>query len=154
MNVVFLLVPKCDVTYLPLRSSLRQAFETLRAHNHNEIPVVDEEGHYCGTVSTSDLLNFVYDHNLPAIHELEDYPISLIMDQDSNPPLTVNAEFSELLNRLQDQNFVAVIDDRDLFTGIITRKVVMTFLKKRWEYPNLRASSLHQDATKRYSPLD
>ena len=33
-------------------------------------------------------------------------------------------EFSELLNRLQDQNFVAVIDDRDLFTGIITREVV------------------------------
>lgn len=133
MNVLFLLVPKREVIYLPVDSSIRQAFETLRAHNHAIVPVLDNEGHYVGTISTCHILNFVYNQNIPSLQDLEDFPISLLIEEDANPPFRIDLNFSDLLDRLQDANFVAVIDDRDLFMGIITRKALMSYLRTRME---------------------
>lgn len=133
MNVLFLLVPKRDVIYLPVDSSIRQAFETLRVHSHAVIPVLDEAGHYVSTISTCQVLNFVYNQKVPSLQELEDYPISLVLEEDANPPFRIDLNFSDLLDRLQEANFVAVIDDRDLFMGIITRKSLMSYLRTRME---------------------
>ena len=34
----------------------------------------------------------------------------------------------ELLDRVLDQNFVPVVDDRDVFVGIVTRRSVLAYL--------------------------
>ena len=35
------------------------------------------------------------------------------------------------MDRLLDQNFVPVVDDRDMFVGIVTRRSVLAYLMNR-----------------------
>ncbi len=37
-------------------------------------------------------------------------------------------ELSQLFSEALNQNFVPIVDDRDMFIGIVTRKQVITFL--------------------------
>ena len=53
---------------------------------------------------------------------------------DRAPAVRVNTPISELWERVLEQNFVPVVDDRDMFVGIVTRRSVMAYLmdqKKR-----------------------
>ena len=40
----------------------------------------------------------------------------------------IKPDMEELMDRLLDQNFVPVVDDRDMFAGIVTRRSVMAYL--------------------------
>jgi CBS domain-containing protein len=40
----------------------------------------------------------------------------------------VTTSVEELLDRVLDQNFVPVVDDRDVFVGIVTRRSVLAYL--------------------------
>ena len=44
--------------------------------------------------------------------------------------MKVSATMDDLLQRVMDQNFVPVIDDRNVFVGIITRKDVIGYFAK------------------------
>ena len=59
MNLLFFLTPKCDVCVLDSNYTLRQAVEKLNATGRSAVPVIDGEGHYCGTASEGDLLRAV-----------------------------------------------------------------------------------------------
>ena len=59
MNLLFFLTPKCDVCVLEKDFTLRQAIEKLRASGRAAVPVIDEQGYYCGSVSEGDLLRGV-----------------------------------------------------------------------------------------------
>ena len=41
---------------------------------------------------------------------------------DWNPSVKIDITMDELFKRIMNQNFVPVVDDRNLFVGIITRK--------------------------------
>ena len=44
------------------------------------------------------------------------------------PPVRVTATLEDLQECLLDQNFVPVVDDRDMFMGIVTRRTVLAYL--------------------------
>ncbi|MEG2711260.1 MAG: CBS domain-containing protein, partial [Clostridia bacterium] len=48
-----------------------------------------------------------------------------VIRRDCNPPVRIDAEIEELLTRAMAQNFVPVVDDRDGFSGIVTRKDII-----------------------------
>lgn len=52
-SVVFL-KPKQEVCTLHKNFTLRQGVEKLRQGGFSSVPVIDEEGKYCGTVSEGD----------------------------------------------------------------------------------------------------
>ena len=56
MNLLFFLKPKNYVTYLTLDSTLRQGLEKMRNSGYAEIPVIDKDGLYAGTVRQGDFL--------------------------------------------------------------------------------------------------
>ena len=130
MNILFFLHPKSSVTYLTMGNSLRQGIEKMRASGYTEIPVIDKEGNYEGTVRQGDFLWKIIDSGSADLHRAEDVHIDGIVSRRI-APVSVNTTMDELLAKAIDQNFVPVVDDRGSFVGIITRKDIIQYFMKQ-----------------------
>lgn len=123
----FLLLPKVSIGTITKSASIRQALEKMRYHGYTSIPVLTENGEYYGTISEGDFLWHLVDHNNPDLREVEDIPVSDIVRDAWNPPVTLDAPLELVLERVLNQNFIPVVDDRNMFMGIITRKSVLQY---------------------------
>jgi predicted transcriptional regulator len=126
-NIVTLLTPKAFLSYLESQCSLRQGLEKMRNHGFAAMPVVAKDGTYMGTVSEGDFLWQMLDNDLYTLKEQEKISISTIIRKGWNPPVKISATMDDILLRVMEQNFVPVIDDREKFMGIITRKSVIQY---------------------------
>ena len=131
MNLLFFLTPKCDVCVLESDYTLRQAVEKLNAAGRSAVPVIDEEGHYCGTASEGDLLRAVLKEDTQK--DWEHVRLMDIIRPEFNPPVNAFASIEDLLQRASEQNFVPVVDDRGMFIGIVTRKAILQHFMKEWK---------------------
>lgn len=129
MNVLFFLTPKNNVEYLHDTFSVRQALEKMEHHRYSSIPVIDKDGRYVETLSTSDLLWFIKGKNLN-IEMCEKISIKEIQPHRSNTSIRIDKDVNDLIDLIVNQNFVPVEDDKGIFIGIITRKSVMDYLIK------------------------
>lgn len=127
MNIAFLLIPKSTVAFLESHYTLRQGLEKMHAHGYTAIPVVGKDGSYAGTVSEGDFLWNMLEKECFTKKELEEYKIRDIIRPDWNPAVKISATMDDLLQRVMVQNFVPVVDDRELFVGIITRRDVIKY---------------------------
>lgn len=142
MNVIFFLIPKSHVAYLTEGYSFRGGLDKLRRHGYTAIPVISREGKYLGCVSEGDLLWNIMSLGSLAPEDLEAARIDDIIS-DRAPAIRVNTPISELWERVLEQNFVPVVDDRDMFVGIVTRRSVMAYLMDN--QGALRKASTGQD---------
>lgn len=135
MNIAFFLKPKAETAYLYSDYTVRQALEKMHHHGYSAIPVIDREGLYIGTLSEGDLLWFIVkgeggEPHTRAIEELEKFRISeidFLSGWRSNPPVNIMASIDELLMRAMNQNFIPIVDDREAFIGIVTRRDVIKY---------------------------
>lgn len=127
MNIAFLLKPKSQVAHLVEGSSFRQGMEKLRRHGYTAIPVISKDGRYLGCISEGDFLWNIMSLGSLETHDLEQARIDDIISEDRMPPVRVTANAEELLTRALEQNFVPVVDDRDIFVGIITRRAILSY---------------------------
>lgn len=141
MNVAFFMHPKPTVAFLYNDFTIRQALEKMHHHGYTAIPVLDRDGHYVGTVSEGDFLWHIVkgegnETHTMAIESLEDMKMSeLNITPEKNPSVLITATIEELLMRAMNQNFIPVVDDRNLFIGIVTRKdVIKHFYKNSFGY--------------------
>ena len=130
MNVLFFLKPKQEVCVLHKGYTLRQGIEKMRQYGFAAVPVIDEEGKYCGTVTEGDLLRQVLQHENKA--EWEQIPLRDAMRTDGKKPVNVMADMDELLQLAMTQNFVPVVDDRGMFIGIVTRQDIMRYFARAY----------------------
>ena len=130
MNVLFFLTPKNNVEYLHDTFSVRQALEKMEHHRYSSIPVIDKEGRYVETLSTSDFLWFIKGKNFN-LEMCEKISIKEIQPYRSNISIRIDKDVSDLIDLIVNQNFVPVEDDKGVFIGIITRKSVMDYLAKK-----------------------
>ena len=127
MNILFLLMPKSTVAYVYGDDSLKQGLEKIKAYYYTAIPVLNRSGEYIGTVSEGDFLWHMLDKESFGNNHHEEYKITHIMRENWNPPVKISATIDDLLFKVMVQNFVPVVDDRNLFMGIITRKDVIKY---------------------------
>lgn len=133
MNLLFFLTPKCDVCVLNRNSTLRQAIEKLRSSGRSAVPVIDDDGYYCGTVSEGDLLRAVLEEE--SRQAWERVSLADVVRADFNLPVKIMASIEDLLHLATEQNFVPVIDDRGMFIGIVTRKAILQYFMGRYLTP-------------------
>ncbi len=126
MNILFFLRPKSGVTYLTLGNSLRQGLEKMRNSGYTEIPVVDKDGTYIGTVSQGDFLWKILDEGITDIQKAEHISINSLVSK-RNAAVRISTTMEDLLSKAIDQNFVPVVDDFDSFVGIVTRKAIIKY---------------------------
>lgn len=127
MNIVFLLKQKSQVAYVYEDSTLRQALEKLRTHGYTAIPVISRSGEYVGTISDGDCLWFLVDNNVGDLKSAENYPVKKLLVKERHHPVNIASTMEDLLVGVMDKNFVPVVDGRNAFMGIITRKDVLKY---------------------------
>lgn len=128
MNIISLLKPKATVSYIYDSSSVRQGLEQMKAHKFTATPVINKDGKYIGVVSEGDFLWYILNnHEQADIKLLEEVKIKDIINTKKHKPVRISATMQDLLLLVMNQNFVCVIDDRDCFIGIITRKSVLEY---------------------------
>lgn len=123
--------PKRFTAFLNENMTVRQAIEVFDVHKYTVIPVIDDDGHYVGTVSAGDLLR----HMKNVLHfdfkEAEKTPVKDVEKYRSYQTLKVDSLLPEFFALSLEQNFVPVIDDQGTYIGIITRKEIIKFLSNK-----------------------
>lgn len=139
-NILFFLTPKEDVAFLEEDDSLRQAMEKMQHHRYNAIPILTSEGKYYGTITEGDLLWGMKEHNLSELREAEKIKITDIDRRRDNKAVNIRANMDELLDKASNQNFVPVVDDRNIFIGIVTRRAIILYIADKLKLKNESSS--------------
>lgn len=132
MNIFFLLTPKTACAYLRAEDSLRQALERMESSSYAALPILGKDGSYRGTLTEGDVLRAIKSRNLTDLRDMEKVGIMDIAHRRDNAPVSVDARVENLLSSAIEQNFIPVVDDRDTFIGIITRKAVLQYCMERY----------------------
>jgi CBS domain-containing protein len=140
MNIAYFLKAKSEVAFLYDDFTLRQGLETMWHNGYTAIPVLTRDNKYIGTVTEGDFLWLLINDEKQELHktdmkDMEDRKIRDAIIFDKNPSVHITATIEELLLRAMDQNFIPVVDDRDYFIGIVTRRDIIKhfyeeFIKK------------------------
>lgn len=127
MNVAFFLTPKQDVVCVPDRATMRQALERMEHHRYSAVPIVDDDGRYVGTLTEGDILWKLKQDRL-TLADAERVLLQAVPRRLGHRPAHIDADIQELFRLAIDQSFVPVVDDRDVFVGIVRRKTIIEYL--------------------------
>lgn len=127
MNLLFFLTPKATCAYLFDDFTLRQAMERMESSGYTALPILRRDGSYCGTLTEGDLLWAVKNLCLMDMRDAEKHNIMDITHRKDNVAVSVSTDMQEILLRASDQNFVPVVDDKNAFIGIVTRRAIMRY---------------------------
>ncbi len=127
MKVAFFLTPKSEVMCLAPKTTMRQALERMERHSFAAVPLVDEQGCYAGTITEGDLLWKL--KNTPGldINGMEKILLKDITLHAKNKPVRIDSRIVDLLTLATEQNFVPVVDDQDIFIGIVRRREIIEY---------------------------
>lgn len=127
MNIAFFLTPKNEVIYEYLDATMRQVIEKMEHHGYTEIPLIDKEGKYVGTLTEGDLLWKL--KNTPDLNfkNTENVSISDIPKKRKHKSVSINSDVESLIYLSTTQNFVPVVDDDGIFIGIIKRGDIINY---------------------------
>ena len=126
-NVLFFLTPKAMCAYLHDDYTVRQALEKMEAAGYAALPILNRQGEYRGTITEGDVLWAMKNLCDMDIRKAEVHRIMEITRRKDHVPVRVTASMHDLVERAISQNFVPVVDDKDTFIGLITRKSIIQY---------------------------
>lgn len=143
MNIAYFLKTKAEVMYLYENFTLRQGLEEMRKYGYTAVPVLSRDDKYIGTISEGDFLWFLVDDRKEQLfktnlNNIDKIQIKDIFKKGKNPSVRITATMDELMGRAMDQNFVPVVDDRNYFIGIITRRDIMRYINSKLANENIK----------------
>ena len=130
MNLLFFLTPKQDVLYIYEDFTLRQTLEKWTNQRFATIPVLRRNGEYVGTITEGDILWGMKNLHGLDLEASEDVPIASFPRRRDYKAVPVTTSMNELFSAVLDQNFVPVVDDRNVFIGLVRRSSVMQYFLK------------------------
>lgn len=133
-SIISLLTPKSSTFYIDDTSTVRQALEKFDAHRFSVVPILDSEGRYRGTLSEGDILLFI--KNQPNFNAklAENILIKDIYHYRPYAFVRIDALISEVFALSLEQNFIPVVDDNDIYIGIIKRREVIKYLSDKIDF--------------------
>lgn len=135
MNVSFYLLPKSEVAYTLQHEQVGKALSYMRRKGYQAIPVITAAGEYVDVISEGDFLaNLMEDYRMD-YDVMKKVQVSSMNIRRKYRAVSIDADISQLEELIMKQNFVPVVDGRNVFIGIVTRKTVIeALIKKRDEY--------------------
>ena len=130
-NILFFLTPKALCAYLYDDYSIRQALEKMEVSGYAALPILNRRGEYRGTLQEGDLLWAMRNMCELDIKQAEARRIMEIPNRRDNVPVRVTTSMFDLVERATAQNFVPVVDDKDAFIGIVTRRSIIKYCQQR-----------------------
>ena len=130
-NILFFLTPKAMCAYLHDDYTIRQALERMESAGYAALPILNKNGEYRGTLTEGDLLWAIKNMCYMDMRQAEARRIMEISRRKDNVPVRVTESMQDLIDRAAGQNFVPVVDDKDTFIGIVTRKAIIKYCQQR-----------------------
>ena len=121
-NVFFYLKNKSEVTYLNADMTVNDALPIMKESGYTAVPVINNDGSYAGTITDGDFLWHITENGSM------DAKIKSLIRKEYSIPANINTEIEEIFSCSLDQNFVPIVDDRYIFIGIVTRKMILHYL--------------------------
>ena len=126
-NILFFLTPKAMCAFLYDDYTVRQALEKMEVAGYNALPILNRRGEYRGTLTEGDVLWAMKNMCYMDMRQAEARRIMEISRRKNYIPVRVTTSMHELVERATTQNFVPVVDDKDTFIGLITRKSIINY---------------------------
>ena len=130
-NILFFLTPKALCAFLYDDSTIRQAIEKMEAAGYSSIPILSKSGEYRGTLTEGDLLWALKNICHMELKQAETHRIGEISRRRDNIPVRITTTMHDLVERASTQNFVPVVDDKDAFIGIVTRRAIIKYCQQQ-----------------------
>lgn len=130
-NILFFLTPKAMCSFLHDDYTMRQALEKMEASGYSALPILNRRGEYRGTLTEGDLLWAVRNMCYMDMRQAEAHRIMEISRRRDNIPVRVTTSMQDLVERAKAQNFVPVVDDKDTFIGIVTRRAIIGYCQQQ-----------------------
>lgn len=127
MNILFFLTPKTNVSYLYDDYTIAKALKTVHESHYTALPMINRDGKYIRTITEGDFLWGLLEHHELTKENVHEAKIGQVTGRVKNEAVSVSAKMEDLLEKAKDQNFVPVVDDDDVFIGIITRKDILRY---------------------------
>ncbi|HYE82056.1 MAG TPA: CBS domain-containing protein [Clostridia bacterium] len=130
MNIAFFLTPKEEVIWISADSTMRQAIEKMEYHRYTAMPLIDNDGKYAGTITEGDILWCLKHAPNMSFKDSNKILIEDIPKHQHNKPVSINSQIEDLILLSVNQNFIPVVDDNDIFIGIIKRSDIINYFYK------------------------
>ena len=128
INIASIMIPKALTAILYEDDTVRQGLEVMTHHGYTAVPVLDQQGHYLGSITEGDFLRHVMAVGSTNKKDHEAYKIGQILRRDFCPAVAIEADEAEVIRSILNQNFLPIVDSRNIMCGILTRKGVITYL--------------------------
>ena len=129
-NILFFLTPKAMCAFVRDDYTIRQALEKMESAGYAALPILSRQGEYKGTLTEGDLLWAMKNMCNMDMRQAQTRRIMEIARRKDNVPVRVTTSMHDLIERSTHQNFVPVVDDKDTFIGLITRKAIVSYCMK------------------------
>ena len=130
-NILFFLTPKAMCAFLYDDFTMRQALEKMETAGFAALPILNKRGEYRGTLTEGDLLWAIKNMCYMDMRQAEAHRIMEISRRKDNIPVRVTTSMHDLIERATHQKFVPVVDDKDAFIGIVTRKAIIQYCQQQ-----------------------
>lgn len=127
MNIALFLTPKREVVTLNHRFTIGEAMDVMAEFRYSSVPVIDKKGRFVSTLSEGDILWFMNEHPGLTSYECDKINISKIKRFHDIKPVSINAHMDSLIDLVAAQSFVPVVDDDNVFIGIIKRSDIINY---------------------------
>jgi CBS domain-containing protein len=126
-NILFFLTPKAMCAFVYDDYTIRQALEKMESAGYAALPILNKRGEYRGTLTEGDLLWALKNMCYLDMRQAEARKIMEIARRKDNIAVPVTTTMYDLVQRASTQNFVPVVDDKDAFIGIVTRRAIIKY---------------------------
>lgn len=130
MNIAFFLTPKSEIIFATVDATMRQVIEKMEYHTYSAIPLIDKDGKYIGVITEGDLLWKLKNTPGLTIEGTNKISIKDVKRNTKSDTVSINSNIIDLITLVQTQNFVPVVDDDEIFIGIIKRSDIISYCGK------------------------
>ncbi|MDD5948883.1 MAG: CBS domain-containing protein [Lachnospiraceae bacterium] len=126
MNILFFLTPKSEVAHIHDDNSLEEALCKMEQYQYTAVPMIDRKGHYVGTITEGDAMWYIRHHELWK-EDLTQIPVTAVSRRMDNRAVSIDVNIEDLVAASMMQNFIPVVDDDEIFIGIVKRKDIINY---------------------------
>ncbi|MBR2309676.1 MAG: CBS domain-containing protein [Oscillospiraceae bacterium] len=130
-NILFFLTPKAMCAFVYDDATIRQALEKMEVAGYSTLPILNKRGEYRGTLTEGDLLWALKNMCYMDMRQAESRRIMEVERKKDYIPVKVNTGMQDLVQRASAQNFVPVVDDKETFIGLVTRRAIIQYCQRQ-----------------------
>ncbi|MBR3004078.1 MAG: CBS domain-containing protein [Lachnospiraceae bacterium] len=125
MSLFSIITPKSETFYLTEDVTIRQALEKFDFHKFSVVPLIAKDGTYITSVSEGDILRYIKNQAKFDIEKAEKVKVKTLEKYRPYRACMNNVSDEEIFALALEQNFVPVVDDRNMYIGIVKRKDIL-----------------------------